>query len=365
MKAARFAAVGLVVAAGAWIASGHLFPHETPESKAAVGAIKSDTQKPFRVSVVAAISEPRSRKLVLSGRTEADRKMMVTARASGVITELKVRRGQLVKHGEVIAILSDEAREAQVAQARAMLTQRKAELEAKMKLVAQGTLPRLEQGNWEAQYKAAEAGLAAAEAERERGIVRAPWSGVVSEVPVEVGQAAFSMAGREIAQIVSLDPVLAVVEVAERRLHDLKLGDAAEIRLVTGHVARGKIRFVSKIASPATRTYRVDIEIPNADGYIPDGITAEVTIPLMPTPSVRVPRSALTFSSTGVLGVRTVDGAGKVVFAPVTVVEDEQQFMWVGGVPSAARVIVAGQDFVREGQVVEPVEAEAPKTAAR
>jgi multidrug efflux system membrane fusion protein len=364
MKAARFAAVGLVVAATAWIASGHLFPHETASSKAAVRSTESEA-KAFRVSVVPAMVEQRSRKLVLSGRTEADKKMMVTARASGVVTELKVRRGQMVQQGDVIAILSDEARESQVAQARAMLSQRKAELEAKMKLVAQGTLPRLEQGNWEAQYKAAEAGLAAAEAERERGVVRAPWSGVINDLPVEIGQAAFSMAGKEIAQIVALDPVLAVVEVAERKLHGLKLGDQAEIRLVTGHTARGRIRFISRTASPATRTYRVDVEIPNADGYIPDGITAEVTIPLAPTPSTRVPRSALTFSSNGQLGVRVVGESSKVAFVPVTVVEDEQQHMWVDGVAQAARVIVAGQDFVREGQVVEAVEAEAPKTAAR
>lgn len=365
MKAARFAAIGLVVAAAGWIASGHLFPHETAQSSAAIRSGEGEAAKPFRVSVVPAHVQPRSRKLVLSGRTEADKKMMLTARASGVVTELKVRRGQFVKKDDVIAILSDEARESQVAQAKAMLTQRKAELEAKMKLVAQGTLPRLEQGNWEAQYKAAEAGLAAAEAERERGVVRAPWSGVVNEVPVEVGQAAFSMAGKEIAQIVALDPMLAVVEVAERKLHGLKLGDPAEIRLVTGHTAQGKIRFISRTASPATRTYRVDVEIPNADGYIPDGITAEVTIPLTPTPAIRVPRSALTFSSNGELGVRTVNEANKVTFVAVTVIEDEQQFMWVGGVADAARVIVAGQDFVREGQVVEAVEAEAPKTAAR
>jgi len=364
MKAARIAAVGLVVAASAWIASGHLFPHETAESKAAVRTPESDA-KAFRVAVVPALVEPRRRKLVLSGRTEADRKMMVTARASGVVSELKVRRGQFVKAGDVIAILSDEARESQVAQARAMLTQRKAELEAKMKLVVQGTLPRLEQGNWEAQHKAAEAALATAEAERERGVVRAPWSGVVNEVPVEVGQAAFSMAGREIAQIVSLDPIIAVVEVAERKLHDLKLGDPADIRLVTGHTAQGKIRFISKTASPATRTYRVDVEIPNPDGYIPDGITAEVTVPLAATPAVRVPRSALTFSSNGQLGVRTVGDANRVAFVPVTVVEDEQQFMWVGGVKPQARIIVAGQDFVREGQQVDAVETEAPKTAAR
>ena len=120
MKANRIVAVGIVVAAAAWIVSGHLFPHESAESRAAVGTAAVNT-KLFRVSVVPARVEQRSRQLVLSGRTEADRKMMVTARGDGVISELRVRRGQQVAKGEVIAILSDEAREARVAQAQAML----------------------------------------------------------------------------------------------------------------------------------------------------------------------------------------------------------------------------------------------------
>jgi multidrug efflux system membrane fusion protein len=365
MKAARIAAVGLVVAAGAWIASGHLFPHESAESRAAVAPAEPKAQKLFRVSVTEVRVEPRTRNLVLSGRTEADKKMMVTARADGTISELRVKRGSVVKEGDVIAVLSDEARESRVLQAKAMLMQRKTELAARMKLVEQGMLPKLEAVNLETQFKAAEAGLAAAEAERERSVIRAPWSGIVNDVPVEVGQAVLSFSGKEVAQIVSIDPVLAIVEVAERRLHGLNLGDAAEVRLVTGHAARGKIRFISKTASAATRTYRVEVEIPNADGYIPDGITTEVTIPLTAVPAARVPRSALTFSSAGDLGVRTVDKADKVAFVPVSVVDDQQEFMWVGGVADNARVIVQGQDFVREGQQVEPVPTEPPKTAAR
>ena len=86
---------------------------------------------------------------------------------------------------------------------------------------------------------------------------------------------------------------------------------------------------------------------------------------MTPIPAARVPRSALTFSSAGDLGVRVVDAADKVAFVPVSVVEDQQENMWVGGVADGARVIVQGQDFVREGQVVEPVGVEAPKTAAR
>jgi multidrug efflux system membrane fusion protein len=131
----------------------------------------------------------------------------------------------------------------------------------------------------------------------------------------------------------------------------------AEVRLITGETAHGKVRFVSKTASQTTRTYRIEIELPNADGAIPDGISADVAIPLAPVSASSVPRSALTFSSTGDLGVRTVDTDGVVGFIPVNVIEDEQTSMWVGGIADGARVIVQGQDFVREGQHVEAVPA--------
>jgi multidrug efflux system membrane fusion protein len=211
--------------------------------------------------------------------------------------------------------------------------------------------------------KAAEATLAAAEAELERGVVRAPWAGVVQDVTTEVGGAAFSMAGREIATIIALDPMLAVIEVPERKLAGVKAGEAAEVRLITGESVTGKVRFVAKTASPNTRTYRVEIEIANPDGTIPDGITIEVALPVEPMPAARVPRSALTIASTGDIGVRTVGSGGTVGFVPVKVVEDEQSFMWVAGIPNGTLVIVQGQDFVREGQKVEAVGGRAEVTA--
>ena len=95
--------------------------------------------------------------------------------------------------------------------------------------------------------------------------------------------------------------------------------------------------------------------MPNADGNIPDGITAEVILPLAPVVATRVPRSAITFSSAGNLGLRVVDANDTVEFVPVGVIEDEQSSMWVIGLPDRSRVIVQGQDFVREGQIVDAV----------
>jgi multidrug efflux system membrane fusion protein len=357
MKASRITAVGLVAAAALWIASGYLIPHDSPESQAALRASETKAQPPFGVAVHAAVVSPHSPTLTLSGRTEADHKVALTARTGGVLTDLPVKRGQHVKKGDVIAVLSDEAREAQVSQAQAMVEQRKAELDAKRRLIETGALPRLGLVDLESQLKAAEAGLASARAERERGTVRAPWAGIITDVPADVGGAAFSMAGKEIATLVAFDPMLAVVEVSERKLAGVKPGETATVKLITGQSVPGRVRYVAKSASATTRTYRVEVEMANADGAIPDGITAEVVVMLSPVPATQLPRSSLTISSNGEIGVRAVDSANKVNFVPVQVVEDLQNTMWLSGITDGTRVIVRGQDFVREGQTVAVVDA--------
>jgi multidrug efflux system membrane fusion protein len=361
MKVARLTAVGVVAAATLWIASGHLMPRDSAEGVAAVRANESKAQPLFRVAVTPAKLQPHHPTLTLSGRTEADRKVTITARTGGELTELRVKRGQHVSQGDIIARLSDDARLAQVAQAEAMLDQRKAELDAKRKLIDTGALPKLNLVDLESQYKAAQASLGMARAELERSTVRAPWAGVITDVPAEVGGAAFSMAGKEIATLVALDPMLAVVEVSERKLAGIKIDETAEIKLITGQSVKGRVRYVSKSASATTRTYRVEVELANADGAIPDGISAEVVVALKAVPATPVPRSALTISSSGDIGVRVVNKDDNVAFVPVQVVEDQQDTMWLSGIEEGARIIVRGQDFVREGQKVAVVDAVADR----
>ncbi len=353
MQASRLTAIGLVVAAVLWVLSGHLLPHGGNESNAASRAPEAAQSKAFRVSVINANVEDHVGRLNLSGRTEADKKVMIVARTSGILVDLKVQRGARVAKDAVIAILSDEAREAQVAQAQALFDQRSAEFEARRKLIEKGTLPRLDLNNLESQYRAAEAALAGAKAERERGTILAPWAGLVTDVPSELGMNLSP--GKEIAQIVALDPMLAVVEASERKLAGLDVGKTADIRLIDGTIAQGRVRYVSKTASPTTRTYRVEVEMKNPDGKIPDGITAEVSIPLAAVPAMRVPRSALTFSSAGELGVRIVTSESIVKFVPVSLVADNKDEMFVKGIAPGSRIIVQGQDFVREGQRVEAI----------
>lgn len=361
LKGSKLLALSLVVLALLWIGSGFIFPHhEAPASNAAQQAAEK-----FRVAVATVNTEQYQPKLVLSGRTEADKKVAIVARTQAIVTELRVKRGDRVKAGDVLAVLTDDGRNAQLQQARALVQQRKAEYEARTKLIEQGNLPKLDANSIASQLRAAEAALAQAEAEVERIRIVAPWDGVVDSVSAEQGQYLMMMpsmgagAGpNEIARMISLDPIIAIVEVSEKRLGGVRLGEEAELRLVSGEVVKGKVRYISKSASATTRTYRVDVEARNPDNKIADGITTEVAISLAPVDATKVPRSALTFSAQGKLGVRAADKDNKVIFIPIELVSDEQQFMWVKGIQNGTRVIVQGQDFVREDQVVDVVQAE-------
>jgi membrane fusion protein, multidrug efflux system len=104
--------------------------------------------------------------------------------------------------------------------------------------------------------------------------------------------------------------------------------------------------------------------LPNADHAIADGVTAEVEFKLAPVASVRIPRSALTFSAEGELSVRVVGSDGVVASVPVGIVEDARDEIWVSGPKDNVKVIVQGQDFVKDGQKVEPVDAANAPAAA-
>ena len=82
MKASRITAIGLVAAAALWIASGHFLPHESAESHAAIRAGEGEAKKlvPRRRRATTRVA-PHSRKLVLSGRTEADKQGRWSRRA--------------------------------------------------------------------------------------------------------------------------------------------------------------------------------------------------------------------------------------------------------------------------------------------
>ncbi len=71
--------------------------------------------------------------------------------------------------------------------------------------------------------------------------------------------------------------------------------------------------------------------------------------------AIQVPRSVVTLSADGDFGVRGIDKDNKAFFLPVSLIDDATNALVLTGVPDGTRVIVAGQDFVKDGEIVNPV----------
>ena len=351
-KPSRIIAITLVGAATLWIGSGVFSSHDEPAAETEAPTPQIPIQK---VAVTTAIPETHERTIVLSCVTEADHRAVAAARGDGIIVDLLISRGDAVLAGDAVAVISDEGREAAVRMAEALLAQRKAEYEANKKLIDQGTAPRNTLPALEAAVAAAEAALSTAEAEAGKLTIKSPIDGIIDSVPVQVGQAV--QVGDRIAEVIDPDPMLAVGQVSEFRRASLQIGQNATVRFVEGKSVTGTIDFVGLSAEAATRTYQVEARMINPDAAIADGVTCEMTIELAPIEAASVPRSALVFSDEGQLGIRIADADSKARFVPIEIVEDGRSSVWVTGIEGATRVIVVGQDFVKDGDPVEAVSA--------
>ena len=357
----KIAALAVLIGFGAWMGTGRFSsvgsavaentPPAAEETKPAEAAPTLRT--------VGVVTPPRSghaRAIRLSGQTEADKRTVLATRAGGIIAELPVSQGDRVKAGDLVLALDPEDKPAVVETAKQVVKQRKAELDAAKRLTRTGAQAKLSLDTAESALALASSQLKAAEADFDRLRVVAPFDGVVDKVEVELGSSVAQ--GGPVLTLLSLDPVVVKGEVSERDLSSVKVGDKADAMLVNGDKVEGVVSYISRAATAATRTYGVEVDIPNPDDAIPAGMTAEITLRSQPVDSVVLPRSVVTLSHDGDLGIRAVDASDKVVFFPIDLVDDTPQGLVLAGIPADARVIVAGQDLVTEGETVTPVQAD-------
>ena len=185
--------------------------------------------------------------------------------------------------------------------------------------------------------------------ELNRTEVKAPFKGYVEKI-IKPGN--FIKRGEVCAVIIELDPVTFVAEVPEAEIKNIVKGQNVSIMLVTGEVIESKLSFVSKSATPSTRSFRVEAEVENSKGLIRDGITGTLEISTNKILANKISPSILLLSDSGTLGIRIVNNDGVVEFLPIKILEDTQDGLWVQGIPNSSNLIVRGQGFVENGQKV-------------
>jgi membrane fusion protein, multidrug efflux system len=362
-KLHRIAALCVLAAASAWVLTGEFTSvgsaqgEESQENLTPVAEPAQPTPKVKTVAAIAPVFVDHARVIRLSATTSAEKRVALAARADGVIASLALIKGNTVAEGDIVMTLEGPETVAQVEIARIALDQREREFEVAERLFQGGTMPETQLTSARSARDAAKAELARAQAAVDRLQLKAPFSGIVDRVDVELGE--WVQTGTPVATILALDPILVKAEVSEVNLASIRPGSAAKVTLVTGEELEGTVRLIAREATAETRTFPVEIELPNPGNLLSSGMTAEVKLQALPQRAVVVPRSVITLNEDGALGVRVVGADNLARFAPVTILDDTPEGLVVTGVPEDVRIIVAGQDLVRDGETVEVAAAEA------
>lgn len=291
--------------------------------------------------------------VVVRGRTENKRTVLVRSELAGRVVERPIERGDRVAQGDLLCRLADDDRPARVAEAGEALKQARIDYEGRLRLQSQGFQSESATAQARALLASAQARLKAAHLDVQRTMIRAPFAGVVETADVELGD--YVQPGAACATIVDLDPMLLVGRVSERDVHRLMVGGMAEGVLPTGVTVRGPISFVGQQADPTTRTYAIEITVPNADFSLRSGITARIDIPVATVMAHKVSPALLALDDEGGVGVRTTDGENRVEFHSVEIVADDADGVWVTGLPEYTTLITVGQEFVTAGERVDVV----------
>ncbi len=362
-KLHRIAAFVVLIAASAWIVTGEFSSvgsaegtqgKENPTAETATTETAAAPTIAAPVIRTVAVMEPafvdHARTIRLSGTTAADKRVVLAARSDGVINALSLVKGAVVTKGAVVMTLESPETLAQAEIAEITLAQRERELVTAQKLYSGGNTPEIQLTSARSARDAAAAELGRASAAVDRLELKAPFSGIVDKVDVEMGE--WVQTGAPVATILALDPIVVQAEVSEVDVGSIATGSTATTTLVTGAVMTGVVRLVSREASAETRTFPVEIMLPNPGNAIPSGMSAEVELLADPVRAVMVPRSVITLADSGELGVRVIGGDDIAHFVPVGIIDDTEAGLVVDGIPDGVRIIVAGQDLVRDGDKV-------------
>ena len=355
----RIAAILVLIGAGAWVGTGEFASvgsqeahaensAEAAAAPAAATPVEAVTKR--MVAVVTPVFADHARRINLSGATEPDKRAVLAARSEGIVAELTVAKGGMVAANTLIMTLEGPETVAQARIAQIALDQRERELAVAERLYSRGNTPEIQLTNARSARDSALAQLTLAKAAVDRLTLIAPFAGLVDSVNIEQGE--WVTSGTPIATILALDPIIVRAEVSELDIGEVHPGASAKVRLVNGLEMQGTVRFVAREASSNTRTFPVEIALPNGDGAIRSGMTAIVDIFATPTRAVKIPRSVITLSEKGEIGVRVVGADSLAQFAAVTIVDDAEDGLVVTGIPDNVRIIVAGQDLVRDGEAV-------------
>jgi membrane fusion protein (multidrug efflux system) len=268
----------LAVAASLVLAGCNSAGGQKDEPAGAPGGGGQQAPPPMPVEVVVARADTVVDAILATGEIEAMQSVELRPDIEGRIAEILVREGAEVRRGTPLFKVDDAELKAEVDRAEAERDLAQQSLARTRDLLAQKASSQSELERAEATARSTAAQLALLKVRLDRTLVRAPFSGIVGERTVSLGD--YVTTSSPLVSLQTVSPQRAAFQVPERYADRLKSGQTVTFRVAAlpGKVFSGRVDFVDPVVQLPARTITVKAQVPNPRRELQSGMFIEVRL---------------------------------------------------------------------------------------
>jgi len=239
---------------------------------------RSGGRPPSPVDVASAVQDTAIEQILATGQIEALQSIELRPEVDGRIVQIYFREGSEVRRGTPLFKVDDAELLAQVARLEAERDLAALALARTRELVDQEAASQAELESAEARARSTQADLDLTQVRLDRTTVRAPFSGVLGQRFVSLGD--YVSSATRLVTLQTVNPQRAAFEVPERYATQLAVGQSVsfEVAAVPGRVFIGSVDFVDPVVKLPGRTIIVKAEVPNADRALQSGMFIEARL---------------------------------------------------------------------------------------
>jgi membrane fusion protein (multidrug efflux system) len=286
------------------------------------------------------------------GSLRADKSIVVRPEIAGVVAQIEVEDGAPVKQGQLMFTLDDALLKAELERAEVGLKLARSNLERARELFDRraGTARALDEAVSQLEQNQAAAAVARVRLRKTR--IEAPFAGIAGIVQIDRG--AYVEAGNDLVTLDAIDPVKIDLEVPERYLRFLSVGQVVklEVDALPGSNFEGTLTAISPRVDPTGRSLSLRATVPNPDAVLKPGLFARVNIVVEHQQNaILVPEQAIMPRGDKLFVFKVVDDVAKQTEIRVGMRAYGRAEV-VAGLAEGDVVVTAGQLKIREGSPV-------------
>lgn len=200
-----------------------------------------------------------------------------------------------------------------------------------------------------ARLATAKSNLAVLRDQLAKSTIKAPVAGWLETMHLEQGEQI--AAGSPAATILDMGELKIVVAVPQTNIGEVELDDPVNVIVAGAGMRKGAVTKIASISSTTTRTFDVEVTVPNPGRELRAGMTVEANIDVGFQPAFGMSPAHLSVAGDGSLTAKIDDG-GTVRVVPVELVRSGVEQVFVSGLADGAALLTFGQAFVNAGDPV-------------